>query len=99
MQCWWPVGPGREYVATVGRAATSGSFDDFVSALTEPFFGSSALDPEVRWRTPDGRQLALTWDGAFTVDGHAASLAASGLPEVPLHLKNPRPSSASATTN
>ena len=60
-----------------------------MSALTEPFFGSSALEPEVRWRTPDGRQLALSWDGAFTVDGHAASLAASGLPEVPLHLDNP----------
>jgi hypothetical protein len=88
-QCWWPVGPGREYVATVGRAATSGSFDDFVSALTEPFFGSAALEPEVGWRTPDGRELALTWDGPFTVNGHAAGLAANGLPEVPLHLDNP----------
>ncbi|QIS15779.1 hypothetical protein [Nocardia arthritidis] len=77
-QAWLPRGSGLGYVATVGRAATDGSFSDFVSALTTPDFASDSIAVTTR----DGRALALSWPGAFTVDG-AADFAE------PPHLDNP----------
>lgn len=80
-QTWLPVGDGLAYVSTVGRAATDGSFDDFVSALAEPTFTHDS----VSWHARDGRTLALSWPGAFTVNGSAAIDLATESP----HLDNP----------
>ncbi|WP_158852696.1 hypothetical protein [Saccharothrix deserti] len=79
-QTWLPVGDGLAYVATVGRAATDGSFDDFLASLADPVFAPDS----VSWRARDGRVLALAWPGAFTVDG-----APDGEPADPPHLDNP----------
>ncbi|MBU3065336.1 hypothetical protein KO481_27885 [Nocardia sp. NEAU-G5] len=80
-QSWLPRGDGLGYVATVGRAAVSGCFADFVAALGDPEFG----DGFVRWRAGDGRELALHWPGAFTVNGSAATDFVADPP----HLDNP----------
>ncbi|MFI5776136.1 hypothetical protein [Nocardia sp. NPDC051570] len=80
-QTWLPLGDGQAYVATVGRAAADGSFEDFVTALSEPMFAPGS----VSWRTRDGRDLALAWPGAFTVNGSAAP----DLGNDPPHLDNP----------
>lgn len=80
-QSWLPRGDGRGYIATVGRAATDGPFTDFVAALDDPEFGDESL----RWRARDGRRLALSWPGAFTVDGAAAT----DPEQCPPHLDNP----------
>ncbi|WP_433663917.1 hypothetical protein ACQPW1_18465 [Nocardia sp. CA-128927] len=79
-QTWLPTGAGLAYVATVGRATTDGTFADFVSALTEPDFTPES----VSWRARDGRALALSWPGAFTVNGSVAIDSAE-----PPHLDNP----------
>ncbi|MFI6996813.1 hypothetical protein [Nocardia sp. NPDC050175] len=84
-QTWLPAGDGLAYVATVGRAATDATFADFVSALTEPVFTPDS----VSWHTSDGRTLALSWPGAFTVNGSAAIDSADGRPTDPPHLDNP----------
>ncbi|WP_245746585.1 hypothetical protein [Nocardia altamirensis] len=79
-QTWLPNGDGLAYVATVGRATTDSSFADFVSALTEPVFTPDA----VSFRARDGRTLALSWPGVFTVNGSAALDSADTT-----HLDNP----------
>ncbi|WP_174566208.1 hypothetical protein [Nocardia pseudovaccinii] len=84
-QTWLPIGSGRAYVATVGRAATDGSFDRFVSALAEPDFAEDSI----AWRTRDGRVLVLSWPGAFTVNGSPAVDLVDGRPTDPPHLDNP----------
>jgi len=88
-QCWWPNDGGRAYVATVGRRAVDGSFEDFVAALNEPVFGGSLREPAVTWRARDGRVLDLAWSQPFTVDGSPAGLGPDGRPETPPHLDNP----------
>jgi hypothetical protein len=76
-------------VATVGRRAVDGSFEDFVAALNEPVFGGSLREPAVTWRARDGRVLDLAWSQPFTVDGSPAGLGPDGRPETPPHLDNP----------
>lgn len=83
-QRWVPNGDGRAYVATVGRAAVDGTFDEFVTALGEPVFGTQpGGDPQVSYRTRDGRQLALGFTGPFLIDGAAAA------DDLHTHLENP----------
>jgi hypothetical protein len=89
MQCWWPVQNGWSYVATIGRAATDGSFDDFVTALAEPEFGGTRAEPAVRWTARDGRVLNLGWAGAFTVDDTVPGTRPDGSVSETLHLDNP----------
>jgi hypothetical protein len=89
LQCWWPAGYGRSYVATVGRRAVDSSFADFVAALAEPVFGGSPAQPSVSWTARDGRVLALSWSAAFTVDGRPPALDADGRLEDAPHLHNP----------
>jgi hypothetical protein len=89
LQCWWPRGPGRSYVATVGRRETDGSFADFVAALGDPLFDGSRSEPSVGWTARDGRVLHLSWSQAFTVDGRPAALGPDGGVEEPPHLSNP----------
>lgn len=89
-QAWHPHGDGRAYVTTVGRAAVHGSFGEFVAALREPAFSADHTgDPRVEWTDLDGAALALSWTGAFLVDGRPADLDGSGRPGRPLHLANP----------
>ncbi len=80
-QAWLPRGAGLGYVVTVGRAATDGSFAEFVAALNDPEFESDC----VHWRTRDGRRLSLRWPGAFTVNDAAPAEPIQGPP----HLDNP----------
>ena len=89
MQCWWPIGKGAGYVATVGRRAVDDSFADFIAALTEPVFGGDRSDPSVTWTARDGRALGLAWSEPFTVDGRPVDLGPDGLLEDPPHLDNP----------
>ncbi|WP_019930403.1 hypothetical protein [Nocardia sp. BMG111209] len=84
-QAWLPRGDGRAFVATVGHSVADGSFDEFVAALAEPEFGAAT----VSWRARDGRELALSWPGAFTVNGSPATDLVDGLPAEPPHLDNP----------
>jgi len=89
-QAWEPRGDGRAFVATVGRAADDGSFEDFVAALVDPNFAADIGGaPRVRWTARDGRVLDLGWEGPFTVDGAPDGLTAEGVPEDPPHLRNP----------
>jgi hypothetical protein len=89
-QAWRPVGPGRAYVATVGRGADDGLFAAFVAGLAEPeFLEDDNGDPLVRWRARDGRVLELARSGPFLVDGVPVDLGPDGRPEDPPHLDNP----------
>jgi hypothetical protein len=88
-QSWLPLGPGSTYVATVGRRAEDGSFDAFVTALSDPEFGGAADDPLVRWAARDGRVFELGWSGPFLVDGAVVGFGPDGRPEQPPHLDNP----------
>ncbi len=89
-QAWSPLGDGRSYVVTVGRAADDGTFDDFVSSLTEPELSvDDAGGPAVRWRARDGRTLEISWSGVFLVADEVVGLDGDGRPEVPPHLENP----------
>lgn len=84
-QTWLPRGDGGAYVAIVGGRSADGSFADFLASLRAPEFGPIS----VAWVTREGRSLALSWDGPFSVDGRPADLGPDGLPETPPHLDNP----------
>jgi len=60
-------GAGEAWLCHVGRAAEDGDFAAFGTKVRQhaPQPGAAAL----RWRTPGGHDLALAWEGAFTVDG------------------------------
>lgn len=90
-QSFRPVGDGRAQVCTLGRRATDGAFAAFVESLTDPEFDTdlAGTEPAVRWRARDGRQLALGWRSAPTVDGRPVDLADDGTPRRPPHLSNP----------
>lgn len=88
-QVWRPKGDGRAYVVTVGDLPTDGPFDAFVAALREPAFDRVSATPAVTWTARDGRTLALSWTGPFTVDGQAVDLGPDGRPETPPQIDNP----------
>jgi hypothetical protein len=88
-QAWLPAGPGDAYVVTVGSRDTSGSFEDFVGRLDEPEFGRGPTgDSEVRWHTPAGHRLELSWAGPLMVDGADPGVSAEAT-RYPYHLDNP----------
>ncbi|OYO17692.1 hypothetical protein CGZ94_02050 [Enemella evansiae] len=64
-----PLGDGTAWVCVVGRAATDGSLQDFVSSLGEPDYTAGDLGPRAAV-APEGRPaLELDFDGPFLVDG------------------------------
>lgn len=89
-QAWLPAGDGRAWVATVGRAATDGSFATFVAGLAEPAFSVDAAgEPTVAWCCRDDRRLALGWNEPFLVDGALVEDSNSDDAGTTLHLDNP----------
>jgi hypothetical protein len=69
-----PLGAGTAWVCTIGRRAAHGDLAAFTAALGEPRFGPGSVAY---------RNLSLTWDGPFTIDGRVDQL-----PTAPL-LTNP----------
>lgn len=69
-----PAGPGTGWVCTIGRQAVHGDFTSFVRSLHAPRFSRD----QVAFRTPDGVELHLSWDGPFTLDGRPAGLGEDG---------------------
>lgn len=64
-----PLGAGTAWVCVVGRAATDGTLQEFVSTLGEPDYTPGDLGPRASL-APTGRpSLALEFDGPFLVDG------------------------------
>ncbi|MBO8191518.1 hypothetical protein ITI46_07410 [Streptomyces oryzae] len=80
-----PKGPGTAWVCTIGRRALHGELGDFARALATPRFGPG----RVGFRTPEGTELDLSWDGPFTVDGRPADLAEDGTVAPVPQLDNP----------
>jgi len=57
---------GHVWLCHLGRAATDGSFADFITGLQQQ--PPQQIGHGLRWQTPQGDKLSVGWDAPFLVD-------------------------------
>lgn len=89
-QEWRPRGDGARWVACVGDTS-DGAFSAWAEQVARSAVEWAPLGAEtlaVRWTTPSGRVLEVSFDGAFLVDGKPEDYV-DGHYAAPNHIENP----------